>query len=144
MGQGRGMCEIRRVSLAHTTGDHTTSAHVCFPECIALHLRVPVRLLQVCLPAVHKQQLRRQVVGCQRVALGRQRRLLLCTPTGRQQRVGSAGSNSENELIADAGAPSSLAAAALASAHHTPDHPGLPPARPPTYPPTLTRVSLQG
>lgn len=40
-------------------------------------LRVPVHLLHVALPAVHKQQLRRQVVGRQRVVLGRQRRLLL-------------------------------------------------------------------
>lgn len=54
-----------------------TSSRSCPPRSHAC-LRVPVHLLHVRLPAVHKQQLRRQVLGCQRVALRGQRSLLLC------------------------------------------------------------------
>ena len=53
--------------------------HPPAPPHRSAHLRVPVHLLHVVLPAVHKQQLRRQVVGRQGIGLRRQRSLLLCT-----------------------------------------------------------------
>ena len=54
----------------HTLLLPPTAAHTCGCQCISF---------MSCCPAVHKQQLRRQVVGRQGIGLRRQRSLLLCT-----------------------------------------------------------------
>ena len=102
-------------------------------------LRVPVHLLHVRLPAVHKQQLRRQVLWCQRVALRGERRLLLCKGKS------GWGWQRDESLYRNPGRVATCAHAAWSQSDHSTmarplckgcpgTHPGLAPAPGPTPP----------